>query len=159
MSVYAHLQSFNDTIDSIVKDIQYKKSSFAIDYAFDKNNILVKKNDTIAFSGNSGQSTGPHMHFEIREDKSQKPLNPLSFLKQIKDSFPPAIEKLLIYKQQDYIDKFGIPFYSVTKKDTVGKPYIKVPQKFGIGIDAYDNITDSFRRLAFYEARLFWTIT
>lgn len=155
MSVYAHLQSFNGTIDSIVKEIQYNKSSFAIDYAFDKTKILVKKNDTIAFSGNSGQSSGPHMHFEIREDKSQKPLNPLSFLKQIKDSFPPAIEKLLIYKQQEYIDKYGMPFYTITKKDTSGKPYIKVPQKFGIGIDAYDNITDSYRKLAFYEAKLF----
>ncbi|HEY9122920.1 MAG TPA: M23 family metallopeptidase [Bacteroidales bacterium] len=156
MSVYAHLQSFNDTIDSIVKEIQYNSSSFAIDYTFDKTKILVKKSDTIAFSGNSGQSTGPHLHFEIRDDKSQKPLNPLSFLKQIKDSIPPVIEKLLIYKPQKYINKLGLPYYKVTKKDTTGKPYIKVPQNFGIGIDAYDNITDSSRKFAFYEAKLFF---
>lgn len=38
----------------------------------------VKKGQKIALSGNSGRSTGPHLHFEIR--KGSDPLDPLVFL-------------------------------------------------------------------------------
>lgn len=40
---------------------------------------LVKKGDTIAFVGSTGNSTGPHCHFEIRYDNVQK--DPLSYVK------------------------------------------------------------------------------
>ena len=46
--------------------------------------ILVKRKDEveyqqlIGYSGNTGKSTGPHLHFEILKNK--KPVNPLSIL-------------------------------------------------------------------------------
>lgn len=39
----------------------------------------VKKGQVIALSGNSGRTTGPHLHFEIRDPSNQR-LNPANFL-------------------------------------------------------------------------------
>ena len=35
--------------------------------------------DTIGWSGNSGGSFGPHLHFEVRDAATQQPINPLSW--------------------------------------------------------------------------------
>lgn len=41
---------------------------------------LIKKAQTIAYVGSTGRSTGPHLHFEIRE--GQKAIDPLIFYKK-----------------------------------------------------------------------------
>jgi hypothetical protein len=62
-----------------------------------KNKILVSKNEIIAFSGNTGSSAGPHLHYEIRKTSNQKPLNPLLFGINVKDSKRPEIRNLYHY--------------------------------------------------------------
>jgi hypothetical protein len=102
MSVYGHLSKFNDTIQSYVKTTQYDRESYTVEIFPPKNLFKIKKGDVIAYTGNSGSSGGPHLHFEIRDAKTQYPLNPLLF-KNIKvaDHRHPLIISLALYPVDD----------------------------------------------------------
>jgi hypothetical protein len=77
-TVYAHLKSFRDDIEAYVKENQYKRQSFEVNLFPKTDQFKVNKGDTIALSGNTGSSGGPHLHFDIR-DENQDLLNPLSY--------------------------------------------------------------------------------
>jgi len=97
VSVYGHLKRFNKTIGDYIRKEQYKRESFALDITVDRDSLRVKKGDLIALSGSSGDSGGPHLHFEIRDGTTQKPLNPLLFSFEVKDWIRPVIQALKVY--------------------------------------------------------------
>lgn len=78
ITVYAHLSKFSEKIQNYVKDIQYKSKKFAIKVYPKESEILIEKNEIIGYSGNTGSSSGPHLHFELR-DKNNMPVNPLKY--------------------------------------------------------------------------------
>jgi len=100
-SVYAHLQRFSGEIAKYVKQYQYKHKKFASQIYPDKDKFPVKKGDLVAYSGNSGGSGGPHLHFEIRHTVSEKPLNPLYFGYKIEDKAKPLIQGVSVYPLGD----------------------------------------------------------
>ena len=77
--MYAHLENFEKKIEDRAQTEQYKKESFEIDFSLNNTDIQVEKGEVIGFSGNTGSSTAPHLHFEIRETKTQKIINPMLF--------------------------------------------------------------------------------
>ena len=96
-SVYAHMQRFNDEIEKFISSKQYEKESFEIEIRPDEDDFPIKKGGLIGFAGNTGFSGGPHLHFEIRETETQKPLNPLRFGFDVQDDISPVIEDVIIY--------------------------------------------------------------
>ena len=161
-SVYAHLSALNDTLSKFIKQEQYKRKSFNIDMNLKPDQFIVNQCSIVGFSGNAGMSSGPHLHFELRDTKNQNTLNCLSNDVQVWDTIKPVINSIWIYPQISYFTEQGIPKiqHHILHKNGNYKTYqdsiFLVPDLFGIGIEMFDNVTDTTRRLSIYSSQLYF---
>lgn len=106
-SVYGHLSGFSPELASYVERCQYEKESFAVDLYPGKNDFRVTRGEIVAWSGNSGSSGGPHLHFELR-DKNNVPMNTLKRgVYKVKDNMSPYFKdvKFYSYSRNNYISE------------------------------------------------------
>ncbi|KAB2814153.1 M23 family metallopeptidase [Phaeocystidibacter luteus] len=96
-TVYAHLQSFDADIQKWVEEKQYAQKSFYVNLFPPAGTFPVMQGDVIAKSGNSGGSGGPHLHFEIRDSRTEEPINPLLFGYEIDDHRTPEVRGVYAY--------------------------------------------------------------
>ncbi|MCY7358556.1 MAG: M23 family metallopeptidase [Rudanella sp.] len=95
-TVYGHLKTLNDTLGTFLRQEQYRKQTFEIDLRPAPGQFPVQKGDVIALSGNTGGSGGPHLHFEIRDDRDNL-INPLLYnFSELRDEVPPYFERIAL---------------------------------------------------------------
>ncbi|MFV0592111.1 MAG: peptidoglycan DD-metalloendopeptidase family protein [Draconibacterium sp.] len=136
-----------------VADQQYKNESFRVDLQVPSFLFPVKKGEEIAKSGNSGSSGGPHLHFEIRDTKSEEPMNPLDYGFSVIDNIPPKIFSLLVVPLSDtsHVNyqpvsaSYPVVFYD-GEYHVKGDPVIPVYGPVGFAIHANDYLNGSYNK-------------
>lgn len=149
-TLYGHLQNMAGKYQDYIKAHQYKNQTYEFDYFLQPGELTVNKGDLIAYSGNTGGSEGPHLHFEIRDAKTENIINPyfFGFTNEIPDTKKPVITNLMVYPidENSVVNKSSSPIVLDVKKLADGsyvaeKVYAK--GKIGFGIGGYDSDNNS----------------
>lgn len=154
-TVYGHLNGFAPKIDSLVRREQYAKESFDVLMFPEKGKIPVRRDEVVALSGNTGGSGGPHLHFEVRDTKTEEPLNPLRFISTAQDNTPPTLLGVKVYAVSPDAQVAGgqtdryMPLAKVSGKtiDAVGT--------IGLGIHCIDYLTPGGRPCGIIQIDLY----
>ena len=157
-SVYAHLKEFSPKIQEYIKEQQYLNKSYNIQKFFNVGDLVIDKGELIGYSGNTGGSSGPHLHFEIRDTKSQNPINPLSFEYEYEDTRRPIIRSLYVFDETDSFKKDNPKQYPIEKiNDSIYKSKkVIYNNDIGIGVEVYDRQSgNNYNRNGIYEIRMY----
>ena len=143
-TVYGHLNSFSPEIEKRLHEGQQRLGFYAVDLYFSPDDIPVKRGEMVARSGNRGSSGGPHLHFEVRETISERPLDPLKYYKdRLKDTRPPSIQSVSVMQYPGVAGERCLDKYSVSAGGSAKrvKEPIKAWGKVVLGVKAYDYVT------------------
>ncbi len=100
-SVYCHLRSFTPRIRAAMRRYQYAHESSEGDAFFSPLDCPVSQGQLIALSGNTGHSTGPHLHLEIHDTETWNMMDPYDFIGDfLCDTIPPKVHGLMACPQR-----------------------------------------------------------
>ncbi len=150
-TVYAHLREYSKEVADYVKAQQYRKKSYVVDLFPKKGAFTFNKGDIIAASGNTGSSSAPHLHFEIR-DGNHRILDPLRFdFPEIRDTREPEL-RTIAFKTMDADSRvngqFGRIVFSTSREGNLFKlnEGVNLSGRIGVEIYAFDRQNDTNNR-------------
>lgn len=160
-SVYAHCNKYAPSIQDFYLDTSEAMQQNEVDLILPANKIRVKKGELLAYSGNTGGSSGPHLHFELRDTKSEHALNPLLHGFKVSDSGQPVLGGIRIYA----IDPSGYEVPTKSIMVTLGQlqhhtilpaGFLREGDRIGIALQVEDYFTKAGRTLGLFSAEV-WT--
>ena len=163
-SVYGHLNAFYPELEKWIEDQMRDRSKNDGNLYPSPEQFKVTRGQLVAFSGNTGGSFGPHLHFEIRDTKTEEPLNPLEFGLEVQDTRKPDIRGLR-WTAKDFADKgtfkagdtikfsqgLGIDLFTTDKQDLANNN--NGVYSIDATIDGQTFFTANYRRINFSTSR------
>ncbi|MCC6839334.1 MAG: M23 family metallopeptidase [Flavobacteriales bacterium] len=148
-TVYGHLDRLHGKLASTLLDLQYEARSFSIDKYFAQGELPVAQGEVIAYSGNTGGSSAPHLHYEVRRTADQHALDPERYGIKTVDKVPPVFSGIRLQpldstaRVRPYpANAAGFAVVPVNDSTYVLKPGTRVAAWGTVGLEV--NVTDRY---------------